>query len=89
MGKKYIYQMGGLTKKYGQREVLKDIWPSFYPNAKIGVLVNDLLKDSGDRCDGSKLDAISKPLQGRQMAVTEPGAEKGDLGWLATRPGRA
>jgi ATP-binding cassette ChvD family protein len=38
MGKKYIYQMGGLTKKYGRREVLKDIWLAFYPNAKIGVL---------------------------------------------------
>ncbi|REJ67480.1 MAG: energy-dependent translational throttle protein EttA [Planctomycetota bacterium] len=38
MGKKYIYQMGGLTKKFGQREVLKDIWLSFYPGAKIGVL---------------------------------------------------
>ncbi|MFP6691818.1 MAG: energy-dependent translational throttle protein EttA [Pirellulales bacterium] len=38
MGKKYIYQMGGLTKKYGRREVLTDIWLAFYPNAKIGVL---------------------------------------------------
>ncbi|MFP6657209.1 MAG: ATP-binding cassette domain-containing protein, partial [Pirellulales bacterium] len=38
MGKKYIYQIGGLTKKYGRREVLTDIWLAFYPNAKIGVL---------------------------------------------------
>jgi len=38
MGKQYIYQMAGLTKKFGQREVLKDIWLSFYPGAKIGVL---------------------------------------------------
>ena len=38
MSQKYIYQMGGLTKKIGQREVLKDIWLSFYPGAKIGVL---------------------------------------------------
>jgi len=38
MGAKYIYQIGGLTKKYGQREVLKDIWLAFYPGAKIGVL---------------------------------------------------
>ncbi len=38
MAQKYIYQMGGLTKKIGQREVLKDIWLSFYPGAKIGVL---------------------------------------------------
>jgi len=38
MGKKYIYQIGDLTKKHGQREVLKDIWLAFYPGAKIGVL---------------------------------------------------
>jgi ATP-binding cassette ChvD family protein len=30
--------MGALTKKIGQREVLKDIWLAFYPGAKIGVL---------------------------------------------------
>jgi ATP-binding cassette ChvD family protein len=38
MGKQYIYQIGGLTRKYGQREVLKEIWLAFYPGAKIGVL---------------------------------------------------
>ena len=35
----YIYVMKGLTKTYpGQRELLKDIWLSFLPGAKIGVL---------------------------------------------------
>jgi sulfate-transporting ATPase len=38
MGKQYIYQIGDLTKKYGQREVLKELWLAFYPGAKIGVL---------------------------------------------------
>ncbi len=38
MGKQYIYQIADLTKKHGQREVLKDIWLAFYPGAKIGVL---------------------------------------------------
>jgi ATP-binding cassette ChvD family protein len=38
MSQKYIYQIGGVTKKFGQREVLKDIWLAFYPGAKIGVL---------------------------------------------------
>jgi len=38
MSKQYIYQMGGLTKKHGQRVVLENIWLSFYPGAKIGVL---------------------------------------------------
>jgi ATP-binding cassette ChvD family protein len=35
----YIYVMKGLSKTYpGGREVLKDIWLSFLPGAKIGVL---------------------------------------------------
>ncbi len=38
MAQKYIYQIGDLTKKINQREVLKDIWLAFYPGAKIGVL---------------------------------------------------
>jgi sulfate-transporting ATPase len=38
MGQQYIYQIGNLTKKIGQREILKDIWLAFYPGAKIGVL---------------------------------------------------
>ncbi|MBL9092516.1 MAG: energy-dependent translational throttle protein EttA [Planctomycetaceae bacterium] len=38
MGQQFIYQIQNLTKKYGQREVLKEIWLAFYPGAKIGVL---------------------------------------------------
>ncbi len=38
MAQQYIYQIGDLTKKFGQREVLKNIWLAFYPGAKIGVL---------------------------------------------------
>jgi sulfate-transporting ATPase len=38
MSQKYIFQMAALTKKIGQREILKDIWLAFYPGAKIGVL---------------------------------------------------
>ena len=35
----YVYVMKGLGKAYpGGREVLKDIWLSFFPGAKIGVL---------------------------------------------------
>ena len=35
----YIYVMKGLSKAYpGGRQVLKDIWLSFFPGAKIGVL---------------------------------------------------
>ncbi|HEV3006743.1 MAG TPA: ATP-binding cassette domain-containing protein, partial [Pirellulales bacterium] len=38
MGQQFIYQISDLTKKHGQREVLKNIWLAFYPGAKIGVL---------------------------------------------------
>jgi sulfate-transporting ATPase len=38
MSRQYIFQMERLTKKHGPREVLKEIWLSFYPGAKIGVL---------------------------------------------------
>jgi len=38
MGAKYIFEIHDLTKKFGQREVLKEIWLAFYPGAKIGVL---------------------------------------------------
>jgi energy-dependent translational throttle protein EttA len=38
----YIYVMKGLSKAYpGGREVMKDIWLSFLPGAKIGVLGNN------------------------------------------------
>jgi len=30
--------MEHLTKRHGQKEVLKDVWLAFYPGAKIGVL---------------------------------------------------
>ncbi len=35
----YIYVMKGLTKVYpGGREVFKDVWLSYYPGAKIGII---------------------------------------------------
>ena len=37
-GKKYIFQMEDMTKKHGPKPVLSNIWLSFYPGAKIGVL---------------------------------------------------
>ena len=38
MSRQYIYTITKLTKKFGPREVLKELWLSFYPGAKIGVL---------------------------------------------------
>ena len=38
MGERYIFSIRKLTRTYGKREVLKDIWLAFYPGAKIGVI---------------------------------------------------
>jgi ATP-binding cassette ChvD family protein len=38
MGAAFIFQISGLTKKFGQRELLKNINLAFYPGAKIGLL---------------------------------------------------
>ncbi len=38
MGPAFIFQISGLTKKFGQRELLKNINLAFYPGAKIGLL---------------------------------------------------
>lgn len=41
MTQQYIFTMEGVTKIYEQKEVLSNIWLSFYPGAKIGVLGNN------------------------------------------------
>lgn len=38
MNRQYIFTIERLTKKFGQREVLQNIWLAFFPGAKIGVL---------------------------------------------------
>src|SRR5207245_5552387 len=38
MPEQYIFTIENLTKAYAKREVLKNIWLSFYPGAKIGVI---------------------------------------------------
>jgi len=39
MATQYVFVMKGLSKTYpGGRQVLKDIWLSFYPGAKIGIV---------------------------------------------------
>ncbi len=38
MAEQYIYTIENLTKAYGKRKVLENIWLAFYPGAKIGVI---------------------------------------------------
>src|SRR5438445_5320353 len=41
MSQQYIFTMEGVTRIYEQKEVLHNIWLSFFPGAKIGVLGNN------------------------------------------------
>jgi energy-dependent translational throttle protein EttA len=38
MAAHYIFSIESLSKAYGKKDVLKNIWLSFYPGAKIGVI---------------------------------------------------
>ena len=38
MAENYIFTIENLTKLYDRKEILKNIWLSFYPGAKIGVI---------------------------------------------------
>ncbi|MCA9057479.1 MAG: ATP-binding cassette domain-containing protein, partial [Planctomycetaceae bacterium] len=38
MSQQYIMTIEHLTRMYGEKEVLSDIWLAFFPGAKIGVL---------------------------------------------------
>ena len=38
MAAQYIFTIENLSKALGKKEVLKNIWLSFYPGAKIGVI---------------------------------------------------
>jgi ATP-binding cassette ChvD family protein len=38
VAEQFIFHMIGLNKYYGQKQVLKDIYLSFYPGAKIGIV---------------------------------------------------
>src|SRR5262245_17554237 len=38
MAEQYIFTIENLTKLYGKRAVLENIWLAFYPGAKIGVI---------------------------------------------------
>src|SRR5713226_10578282 len=75
----YIYVMKGLSKTYpGGREVLKDIWLSFLPGAKIGVLgVNGSGKSTLLRI----MAGLDQDFSGEAWA-----AEGARVGYLAQEP---
>jgi sulfate-transporting ATPase len=75
----YIYVMKGLSKTYpGGRQVLKDIWLSFYPGAKIGVLG---LNGSGKSTLLKVMAGVEQDFQGEAWA-----AEGVKVGFLPQEP---
>jgi energy-dependent translational throttle protein EttA len=75
----YIYVMKGLSKTYpGGREVLKDIWLSFLPGAKIGVL----------GANGAGKSTLLKIMAGveTEFAGEAWAAEGATVGYLAQEP---
>ncbi len=38
MAKQFIYHMTGLSKSYGSKKILDDVYLQFYPDAKIGIV---------------------------------------------------
>src|ERR1700682_4560193 len=75
----YIYAMKGLSKTYpGCREVLKDIWLSFLPGAKIGVLG---VNGSGKSTLLRVMAGLDKEFVGEAWV-----AEGASVGYLAQEP---
>lgn len=75
----YVYVMKGMSKVYpGGREVLKDVWLSFLPGAKIGVIGPN---GSGKSTLLKIMATIDKDYNGEAWA-----AEGATVGYLAQEP---
>ena len=74
----YVYNMVNLRKVYGTKEVLKGIYLSFLPGAKIGVLG---LNGSGKSTLLKIMAGVDKNFQGE--AFPAPGLK---IGYLAQEP---
>jgi sulfate-transporting ATPase len=75
----YVYVMKGLSKTYpGGKEVLKDVWLSFLPGAKIGVLG---VNGSGKSTLMRVMAGIDKEFNGEAWA-----AEGAKVGYLSQEP---
>src|SRR5258706_2598179 len=72
-GPQFVYVMKGLSKTYpGGKQVLKDIWLSFYPGAKIGIV----------GVNGAGKSTLMKIMAGVGKEITREG-----LGAQSLRPG--
>ena len=79
MAQQYIFQMQGLTKAYpGGKKVFENIWLSFYPDAKIGVVG---VNGSGKSTLLKIMAGIDKEFGGEAKA-----AEGTKMGYLEQEP---
>jgi ATP-binding cassette ChvD family protein len=79
MAAQYIFQMQGLTKAYpGGKKVFENIWLSFYPDAKIGVVG---VNGSGKSTLLKIMAGIDKEFSGEARA-----AEGTKMGYLEQEP---
>src|SRR5438046_3771619 len=78
-GPQYVYVMKGLSKTWsGGKQILKDIWLSYFPGAKIGVLgVNGSGKSTLLRIMGG----LDKEFSGEAWA-----ADGATVGYLEQEP---
>src|ERR1700744_5185820 len=75
MAQQYIFQMQGLTKAFpGGKKVFENIWLSFYPDAKIGVVG---VNGSGKSTLLKIMAGIDKDFQGEGFAAD--GVKRGYL----------
>ncbi|MDR3513212.1 MAG: energy-dependent translational throttle protein EttA [Caulobacteraceae bacterium] len=79
MAQQYIFQMQGLTKAYpGGKKVFENIWLSFYPDAKIGVV----------GVNGSGKSTLLKIMAGldKEFGGEAKAAEGTKMGYLEQEP---
>ncbi|MFN9935706.1 MAG: ATP-binding cassette domain-containing protein, partial [Hyphomonadaceae bacterium] len=79
MAHQHIFQMQGLTKAYpGGKKVFENIWLSFYPDAKIGVV----------GVNGSGKSSLLKIMAGLDKDFTGEArpAQGTKMGYLAQEP---
>lgn len=79
MSEKFVYVIKGLNRSYpGGKQVLKDIWLSFYPGAKIGVVGHN----------GAGKSTLLKIMAGRDTEFTGEAwaAEGTKVGYLEQEP---
>ena len=79
MAQQYIFSMQGLTKAYpGGKKVFENIWLSFYPDAKIGVV----------GVNGSGKSTLMKIMAGMDQDFTGEARPAADtkMGYLPQEP---